>query len=80
MASQYSEDGTPLRKDGQPDQRFSSDHGFGSNRELAREAGKEGGSMGIADQEAGAAIEDGEYNVDGRDPEAEVERQAGNSE
>ncbi|KAK9893820.1 hypothetical protein P389DRAFT_198565 [Cystobasidium minutum MCA 4210] len=33
-----------LRKDGQPDQRLSSEHGFGGDRERASEAGKKGGS------------------------------------
>ncbi|KAM0791912.1 hypothetical protein ACM66B_004166 [Microbotryomycetes sp. NB124-2] len=52
MASQYAEDGTPLRKDGQPDQRFNSNHGgFGQDRELAREAGHNGGKSSGETQE-----------------------------
>jgi len=33
-----------LLQDGQPDQRLSSEHGFGGDRERASEAGKQGGS------------------------------------
>ncbi|BGP24799.1 hypothetical protein JCM10295v2_003719 [Rhodotorula toruloides] len=32
------------KKDGSPDRRVSSEHGFGGNKELASEAGKRGGS------------------------------------
>ncbi|GAA6040946.1 hypothetical protein JCM8097_003202 [Rhodosporidiobolus ruineniae] len=32
------------RKDGQPDKRMSSEHGFGGDKELASEAGRRGGS------------------------------------
>ncbi|GAA5918939.1 hypothetical protein JCM1841_006694 [Sporobolomyces salmonicolor] len=33
------------KKDGSPDKRVSSEHGFGGNKELAHEAGKKGGSV-----------------------------------
>ncbi|GAA6019973.1 hypothetical protein JCM10207_003355 [Rhodosporidiobolus poonsookiae] len=33
-----------LRKDGQPDKRVSSEHGFGGDRDRASEAGRMGGS------------------------------------
>ncbi|GAA5985794.1 hypothetical protein JCM11641_006208 [Rhodosporidiobolus odoratus] len=36
-----------LRKDGKPDQRMSSEHGFGGNKELASEAGQKGGKAGV---------------------------------
>ncbi|GAA5845540.1 hypothetical protein JCM9279_003071 [Rhodotorula babjevae] len=35
-----------LRKDGQPDKRMSSEHGFGGDKELAHDAGVKGGKMG----------------------------------
>ncbi|GAA5996579.1 uncharacterized protein JCM10292_003064 [Rhodotorula paludigena] len=38
-----------LRKDGQPDKRVSSEHGFGGDKELAHEAGVEGGSKTAED-------------------------------
>jgi len=44
------EDGTPLRKDGQPDQRYSSEHGFGGDRQKASEEGKKGGRTGNNDE------------------------------
>ncbi|GAA5858045.1 hypothetical protein JCM1840_001015 [Sporobolomyces johnsonii] len=33
------------KKDGSPDKRMSSEHGFGGNKELAHEAGQKGGSV-----------------------------------
>jgi len=45
MADNYSaKEHDGLRKDGQPDQRLSSEHGFGGDREAASEQGKKGGS------------------------------------
>ncbi|GAA5820357.1 hypothetical protein JCM11251_005591 [Rhodosporidiobolus azoricus] len=32
-----------LKKNGEPDKRVSSEHGFGGNKELASEAGRKGG-------------------------------------
>merc|ERR1712080_193085 len=40
-----------LRKDGQPDKRMSSEHGFGGDRERASEMGKKGGVQGNNDEE-----------------------------
>jgi len=34
------------KQDGTPDARVKSDHGFGSNKELASEAGTKGGKVG----------------------------------
>ncbi|GAA5983622.1 hypothetical protein JCM10908_000355 [Rhodotorula pacifica] len=39
-----------LRKDGKPDQRMSSEHGFGGDKELAHEAGVKGGKVGQEQQ------------------------------
>ncbi|BGP16248.1 hypothetical protein JCM10213v2_004246 [Rhodosporidiobolus nylandii] len=38
-----------LKKDGTPDKRVSSEHGFGGNKELASEAGRLGGEKGAED-------------------------------
>ncbi|KAK4049218.1 hypothetical protein OIO90_005507 [Microbotryomycetes sp. JL221] len=82
MASQYAQDGTPLRKDGEPDQRFNSNHGgFGQDRELAKQAGHKGGKSGSSGrveggEEGGPAGVEGDYNDDGGDPEAQVESEA----
>ncbi|GAA5925374.1 uncharacterized protein JCM15063_005009 [Sporobolomyces koalae] len=40
-----------LRKDGQPDKRMSSEHGFGGDRERASEEGKKGGKSSGGDDE-----------------------------
>lgn len=37
-------DSLPVKEDGTPDKRMSSEHGFGGDRERASEAGKAGGS------------------------------------
>ncbi|GAA5864550.1 hypothetical protein JCM8547_005577 [Rhodosporidiobolus lusitaniae] len=37
------------RKDGEPDKRMSSEHGFGGDKELASEAGRRGGEKGAED-------------------------------
>ena len=48
MADNYSaKEHDGLRKDGQPDKRLSSEHGFGGDRDRASEMGKKGGATQV---------------------------------